>query len=243
MGIPENLYACALCEKSFPIAKSLVDHVNRNHLPSVPSKIEQKKAQETKIIQPAQDSNKQQKVGPRKLQNEESTERKKDQQFLYNSKHVSVQSKIEPKKEKETKIVKPAPSPNEQQKKGDIKIGTTKLQKEETTRRRNNQQYVCNYCYKSFNLKCRLIEHIRIHTGEKPFPCKYCPKSFKRIRSLKGHEKVHTGEGKLSCEYCSKTFTLKSSLKNHEKLHSGDKPFPCIFCDKRFARKKECRRT
>ena len=241
MGIPENLYACALCEKSFPIAKSLVDHVNRNHIPSVPSKIEQKKAKETKIIQPSQDSNKQQddtKFGPTKLQNEESTEeRKKNQQFLCHSNHVSVQSKIEPKKEKESKIVKPAPSPNEQQKKGDIKIGTTKLQKEKTTRRKNNQQYVCNYCYKSFHLKCRLIEHMIIHTGEKPFVCKYCPKRFNRKKSLKGHERGHTGEDKLSCEYCSKTFTLKSSLKNHEILHSGDKPFPCTFCDRRFTSK------
>ena len=237
MGIPENLYACALCEKSFPIAKSLVDHVNRNHLPS---KIEQKKAKETKIIQPAQDSNKQQKkddtkFGPTKLQNEERTERKK---IPCNSNHVSVQSKIEPKKEKETKIVKPAPSPNEQQKKGDIKIGTTKLQKEKTTRRKNNQQYVCNYCSKSFHLKCRLIEHIIIHTGEKPFLCKYCPKRFNRKKSLKGHERGHTGEDKFPCEYCSKTFTLKSSLKNHVKfICSGDKPFPCTFCDRRFARK------
>ena len=187
MGIPENLYACALCEKSFPIAKSLVDHVKTNHLPSVTSKIEQKKAKETKIIQPAQDSNKKlkkgdTKVGPTQLQNEESTERKKNQQFLCNSNHVSVQSK----KEKETKIVISAPSSNEQQKKGNIKFGTTKLQKEEITRRKNNQQYVCNYCYKSFNLKCRLTEHIIIHTGEKPFVCKYCPKRLNRKKIFEG---------------------------------------------------------
>ena len=42
MGIPENLYACSICEKSFPIAKYLVDHVNK-HLVSVKSTIEQDK--------------------------------------------------------------------------------------------------------------------------------------------------------------------------------------------------------
>ena len=61
MGIPENLYACAVCEKSFPIAKSLVDHVNKSHVKSLPSKIKPKKVKETKIIQPAQDYNKEQK--------------------------------------------------------------------------------------------------------------------------------------------------------------------------------------
>ena len=47
MGIHENLYACGLCEKSFSIAKSLVDHVNKIHVK--PSKIEPKKEMETKI--------------------------------------------------------------------------------------------------------------------------------------------------------------------------------------------------
>ena len=49
MGISQNLYACAVCEKSFSIAKSLVDHVNKIHVKSLPSKIERKKEMEAKI--------------------------------------------------------------------------------------------------------------------------------------------------------------------------------------------------
>ena len=103
MGIPENLYACAICENSFPIAKSLVDHVNNIHVKSLPSKIEHKREMETKI---------------------------------------------EPKKE--AKI--------EQHNNCVTEVGTTE--------RKNNQQFQCNYCDKSFNLKCNKIEHERIHTGQ-----------------------------------------------------------------------------
>ena len=38
----DNLYACAVCEESFPIAKSLVNHVNDCHV-SVQSSVEPKK--------------------------------------------------------------------------------------------------------------------------------------------------------------------------------------------------------
>ena len=31
MGIPKNPYACAICQKSFPIAKSLLEHTKTNH--------------------------------------------------------------------------------------------------------------------------------------------------------------------------------------------------------------------
>ena len=31
MGIPKNPYACAICQKSFPITKSLLEHIKTNH--------------------------------------------------------------------------------------------------------------------------------------------------------------------------------------------------------------------
>ena len=49
MGIPDNLYACAVCEESFPIAKSLVNHVNENHV-SVPSTVELKQENYSKVV-------------------------------------------------------------------------------------------------------------------------------------------------------------------------------------------------
>lgn len=54
---------------------------------------------------------------------------------------------------------------------------------------KSSPRYRCPRCRKTF-AKASLRNHVRQHTGEKPFPCAKCSVSFSRRSDLNAHQRV-----------------------------------------------------
>ncbi|KAG7229361.1 hypothetical protein INR49_012878 [Caranx melampygus] len=69
-------------------------------------------------------------------------------------------------------------------------------------------KFECDLCERSFSEKWALNNHMKLHSGEKPYKCAWpsCHYAFLNLSAMKDHYRTHTGE------------TLKSSNLYHEPL-------------------------
>ncbi|VVC28447.1 Hypothetical protein CINCED_3A002126 [Cinara cedri] len=95
-------------------------------------------------------------------------------------------------------------------------------------------RFPCDSCDKKFKRKEHLIQHRKLHTGERPYSCETCLKSFSRKEHLMRHMLSHTGQRLYGCDLCHKHFSRKDNLHKHRTTHGVTGPLVCKICGKSF---------
>ncbi|XP_077481468.1 zinc finger protein Pegasus-like isoform X2 [Stigmatopora argus] len=85
-------------------------------------------------------------------------------------------------------------------------------------------KYKCSFCNYVNKGMTRLIEHIRIHTGEKPHRCQLCPFASAYERHLEAHVRSHTGEKPYKCNLCAFRCSDRGNLSHHRRRRHKQPP-------------------
>ncbi|XP_062594604.1 sal-like protein 1 [Saccostrea cucullata] len=94
----------------------------------------------------------------------------------------------------------------------------------------------CFVCGKTYSTPSKLQRHVRVHSGERPYPCHVCGRRFTRSDHVKQHLKTHLPQReKNTCRICSMKFNTRQALFSHLQVtHSINQIFTCDKCGEAF---------
>ncbi|KAJ8971678.1 hypothetical protein NQ317_011470, partial [Molorchus minor] len=77
-------------------------------------------------------------------------------------------------------------------------------------------------------------QHVKLHTGFRPYICEHCNKAFMRKEHLIRHSTLHSGQKNYQCNICEKSFSRNDNLLKHKKTHEKQSSYTCEICQKQF---------